>query len=114
MPERIRATSAPTSHLTQADEALRQVQAGRTAQTLIGLRRVAAILSEQPDEPMTDDLRIQATDRHVRSLRCVYRDARTAGIVLWGIVDALPPVLPGDSRGEYSTRILLKVAEVTV
>ena len=102
------------THPTQQDEALRQAKAASDASTLIGLRRVAAILSEQPDEPMTDDLRIQATDQHVRSLRSVYRDARTAGVVLWDIVDALPRLLDGDTRGEYATRIRLKVAEVTV
>jgi hypothetical protein len=106
MPER--------THPTQSDEALRRVAAERTARTLVGLRCVARILNQQPNAPMTDELRIQATDRHVRSLRCIYRDARTAGVVLWSIIDALPPLLPGDTRGEYATRILLKVAEVTV
>lgn len=101
------------THPTQQDEVLRQAKAATDASTLIGLRRVAAILNEQPDAPMTDDLRIQATDRHVRTLRCIYRDARTAGVVLWDIVDALPPLHDGDTRGEYATRILLTVAQVT-
>lgn len=117
MPERNGATSAPTSHLTQPDEALRQARATtppstRELRTRAGLQWIAQYLvGDYPTEPMTGATAARAARLYALAARC---GDTAADRVMWDLRRALPEVRRTDTRDAYAARLLLIVEGVAV
>lgn len=113
MPERIRATSAPTSHLTQPDEALRQIRAGGL-HNLIGAIAFSLADLFTADEPTAHLVaptleRIATTYVSERTRNTAYADE-----ALQALFRLLPSPRPMETRGEYALRIRVIVGRTHV
>ncbi|MFE1349828.1 hypothetical protein [Streptomyces sp. NPDC058757] len=105
MPERIRATSTPTSHLTQPDEALRQVHA-QALHNLIGT--IATLIADYLTETRPTDRIIEASRKYLASSYATDRtgqDPEYATEVVAALLRLLPSPRQSETRGEYALRI---------
>ncbi|MFE6225461.1 hypothetical protein [Streptomyces sp. NPDC057854] len=105
MPERNGATSAPTSHLTQPDEALRQVHA-QALHNLIGT--IATLIADYLTETRPADRIIEASRKCLASSYATDRtghDPEHATEVVSALLRLLPAPRHAETRGEYALRI---------
>ncbi|MER8233498.1 hypothetical protein [Streptomyces sp. NPDC094049] len=118
MHERNGAPTAPTSHLTQPDEALRQIRQARTAplsdreqRTRAGLTWIAQQLAtHRTAAPMEDVVLESAIGVYVRTH---LRDDRDANATSWDLRETAPAIPAGATRAEYAARLQLHLQGVT-
>ncbi|MFF8409000.1 hypothetical protein [Streptomyces omiyaensis] len=105
MPERNGATSAPTSHLTQPDEALRQVHA-QALHNLVG--SIATLIADYLTETRPADRIIEASRKYLASSYANDRtgqDPEYATEVIEALLRLLPSPRSTETRGEYALRL---------
>ena len=105
MEHRIGAHAAPTSHLTQQDEALRQVRPAvplstRELRTRAGLQWIADRLTGfRSSEDMTRNARTSAALRYSTD---ILGDTRDANGLYYDLLQAMPTLDRNMTRGEYA------------